>query len=107
LKGFLVQPRPEDGQGGGVLDLGARTLQRAVVVSQRIRGQHDGQLQLYRLLQVARRHDKLQMWEIFVREWREKKVLFFIVFCKIFSPSCPASGGRLRERSARLETWPS
>lgn len=59
LEGLLVEPGPEDGQGGGVLDLGLGPPEGAVLVPQGVRGQHDGQLQLDRLLHVRRGHDEL------------------------------------------------
>ena len=60
LERLLVEPRPEDGERRRVLRLRLVPPQRAVLVAQRIRRQHDGQLQLDGLLQVARRHDELQ-----------------------------------------------
>ena len=60
LERLLVEPRPEDGERRRVLRLRLVPPQRAVLVAQRIRRQHDGQLQLDGFLQVARRHDELQ-----------------------------------------------
>lgn len=77
LEGLLVEPRPEDGQRGRVLDLGLGRVAAAAAAGapegaavgaaasralgpQRVRGQHDGQLELDRLLQVARGHDELE-----------------------------------------------
>ncbi len=60
LECLLVQPGSKDWQGRRIFDFCPRPLESAIVVSQRIRGQHDGQLQLDRLLQVARSHDELQ-----------------------------------------------
>ena len=60
LKRFLVEPGSENGQCGRVLDLGLGPPQRSIVVPQGIRGQHDRQLELDRLLQVARGHDELK-----------------------------------------------
>lgn len=66
LERLLVEPRPEDGQRRRVLRLRLVPPQRPVLVSQRVRRQHDGQLQFDGFLQVARRHDELQ------REGRKK-----------------------------------
>ena len=60
LERLLVEPRPEDGERRRVLRLSLVPPQCAVLVAQRIRRQHDGQLQLDGFLQVARRHDELQ-----------------------------------------------
>ena len=46
LKRFLVKPGSEDGQGGGVLGHALVPSQRAVVVPERVGGQHDRQLEL-------------------------------------------------------------
>lgn len=46
LESLLVQPRSEDWQSGRILRLDPSPLQRAIIIPQRIRGQHDGQLEL-------------------------------------------------------------
>ena len=60
LKGFLVEPWPENGERRGVLNLRLGPPQGSVIVPQWVRGQHDGQLQLDRLLQVAGGHNELE-----------------------------------------------
>lgn len=60
LERLLVEPRPENRQRRRVLRLGLVPPKRPVLISQRVRRQHDGQLKFDGFLQVARRHDELQ-----------------------------------------------
>ena len=63
LESLLVEPRSEDGQGGGILDL-LLPPQGPVFVAKRVRRQHDGKLQLNRLFKIARSHHKLERTNI-------------------------------------------
>ena len=80
LERLLVEPRPEDGQRRRVLRLRLVPPQRAVLVAQWIRRQHDGQLQLDRFLQVARRHDELQSEGEFIELIQWRTTLFIYVW---------------------------
>ena len=56
---LLVEPGAEDGEGGGVLRLGLPP-HRPVLAPQGVGRQQDRQLQLDRLLEIARSHDELK-----------------------------------------------
>ena len=56
---LLVEPGAEDGEGGGVLRLGLPP-HGAVLAAQGVRRQQDRQLQLDRLLKIARSHNELK-----------------------------------------------
>ena len=58
-----VEPGPEDWQAGRVLGA-SLSPERAVRVAVRVGGDHDGQLQLYLLLQVVGLDDELKPREI-------------------------------------------